>query len=57
LRGQHPVCHVSDEHVLEGQLSLAGRPALAAWREDVLVLQREQGAVEILALGLGQGDQ
>ena len=55
--GQHPVGHVADQHVLEGQLALAGQPALGAGGEDVLVLEREQHRRQVAALGLGQGGE
>ena len=37
--GQHAVGHVADEHVLEGQLGLAGQAAALAGHDDVLLLQ------------------
>ena len=55
--GQHAVGHVADQDVLEGQLALAGQPALRPGREDVLLLQREQGAFEIAALRVGERGQ
>ena len=38
--GEHPVGHVADQHVLEGELPLAAQRPLDGGDEDVLLLQR-----------------
>ena len=55
--GQHPVGHVADQHVLEGELALAGEPALGAGGEDVLLLEHGERSPELPALRLGQRRQ
>ena len=49
---EHPVGHVADQHVLEGHLAVAHERAVERRREDVLLLKRDQRAVEVAALGL-----
>ncbi|CAA9583896.1 MAG: hypothetical protein AVDCRST_MAG88-3679 [uncultured Thermomicrobiales bacterium] len=53
--GKHPVGHVPDEHVLEGQLPLSRQAPFGARRQDVLLLEGRQGIAEAAPLLLGQG--
>ena len=50
---EHPVGHIADQHVLEGQLPFTRQPALRLGGQDVLLLERAERRGQRQALLLG----